>query len=105
MKKFLGLVIGFSLLFSGCSKDDDDFNPGGPNPDPSADVAVQDFMWKAMNLWYFWQPNVPDLADTRFATNEDYTAFLAATPDPEDFYFDKLLFADDRFSFFSAESK
>lgn len=58
-----------------------------PDPDPSADVAAQDFMWKAMNLWYFWQADVPDLANDRFATNAEYTAFLKNNSDPENFYY------------------
>lgn len=97
MKKFLTLLLGLTLLLA-CNKDDD-----GINPDPSADVTVQDFMWKAMNLWYFWQSDVPDLGDDRFSNNEDYTNFLASTPDPSDFYFDRLLFGEDRFSFLNSD--
>ncbi len=103
MRKFLSLFIGLTLIISGCSKDDDPLDPGGLDPNPTADVEVQDFMWKAMNLWYFWQPNVADLADDRFSTNEAYTNFLASSPNPEDFYFDKLLFTEDRFSFLNSD--
>ena len=56
-------------------------------------------MWKAMNLWYFWQSDVEDLADDRFTGDEDYTEFLISTPDPEEFYLNVLLFSEDRFSF------
>lgn len=103
MKKYIGLFLGLGLLVAGCSNDDngDVPNPGGPNPDPTADVVVQDFMWKAMNLWYFWQGEVADLADDRFATDEEYTEFLSSESNPEDFFFNRLLFADDRFSFLS----
>lgn len=95
--------MGLGLLMAGCSNDDNGNVPGpdGPNPDPSAEVAVQDFMWKAMNLWYFWQGDVPDLADDRFTNDADYTDFLESEANPEDFFFNKLLFADDRFSFLS----
>lgn len=58
-------------------------------------------MWKAMNLWYFWQGDVADLADDRFSNDADYTDFLESEANPEDFFFNKLLFADDRFSFLS----
>jgi len=54
-----------------------------------------------MNLWYFWQGDVPDLADDRFSNDADYTDFLESEANPEDFFFNKLLFADDRFSFLS----
>ena len=95
--------MGLGLLMAGCSNDDNGNvpGPGGPNPDPSANVTVQDFMWKAMNLWYFWQGDVPDLADDRFSNDADYTDFLESEANPEDFFFNKLLFADDRFSFLS----
>jgi len=102
MKKFLTLLLGLALVIS-CNKDDDGIN--GPDLNPSGDVTVQDFMWKAMNLWYFWQSNVPDLGDNRFSSNEEYTNFLAATPDPADFYFDRLLFGEDRFSFLNSDYK
>lgn len=103
MKKYIALFMGLGLLMAGCSNDDNGNvpGPGGPNPDPSANVAVQDFMWKAMNLWYFWQGDVADLADDRFSNDADYTDFLESEANPEDFFFNKLLFADDRFSFLS----
>ncbi|MDH3796223.1 MAG: S41 family peptidase, partial [Flavobacteriaceae bacterium] len=98
MKKFYALLLGLLLIVS-CSKSDD--GPGGP--DPNADVTVQDFMWKAMNLWYFWQSDVANLADDRFSTDQEYTNFLAATSDPSDFFFDQLLFNEDRFSFLNSD--
>jgi len=98
MKKFYALLLGLLLIVS-CSKSDDD--PGGLNP--NADVTVQDFMWKAMNLWYFWQSDVPNLADDRFSTDEEYNNFLAGTSDPSDFFFDRLLFNEDRFSFLNSD--
>ncbi len=103
MRKYHALFLGLILLFSACSKDDDDGvdGPGGPDPEPTADVVVQDFMWKAMNTWYFWQANVPDLADDRFTNDEDYTTFLQSESDPADFFDNKLRFTDDRFSFYS----
>ncbi|MEM9647644.1 MAG: S41 family peptidase [Bacteroidota bacterium] len=101
MKKLLFLFVGIGLLFTSCSSDDNGIE--NPNPDPPGTIdntlAAQAFMWNAMNLWYFWQASVPDLADTRFTNNEEFTDFLGQTPNPEDFYFDVLLFEDDRFSF------
>ncbi|MBW8245090.1 carboxyl-terminal protease [Muricauda oceani] len=88
MKKYYFLFLGLSLLLASCSNDDNGIEPGpNPNPDPTADVAAQNFMWRAMNLWYFWQADVPDLADDRFTTNAEYTAFLESYPDPENFYY------------------
>ena len=87
MKKYFFLSLGL-LLFMSCSDDDNGIDPGGtPNPEPNVDVTAQNFMWQAMNLWYFWQGDVPDLADDRFSTNAEYTAFLESYPDPENFYY------------------
>ena len=88
MKKYFLLVLGLSLFAFGCSDDDDGItNTDTPDPTPGADVTVQNFMWQAMNLWYFWQAEVPNLADDRFANDADYTAFLEANPNQEDFYY------------------
>lgn len=90
MKKYFFLFLGLSLFVS-CSNDDNGIDPGPtpqpePNPD-NVDVDAQNFMWQAMNLWYFWQGEVPDLADDRFSTNAEYTAFLAANTDAENFFY------------------
>lgn len=106
MKKYVVLLLTLGLTFVGCKKNDNGVNgPNGPDPDPSADVTVQDFMWKAMNIWYFWQANVPDLADTRFTSDADYTEFLQSETDPAVFFDNKLRFSEDRFSFFNDDYK
>jgi C-terminal processing protease CtpA/Prc len=100
MKKWLYAVLAFGIL--ACSNDDDGVDlPDNPNPIPDANVVVQDFMWQAMNLWYFWQENVPNLADDRFLTDEEYTEFLASDSDPAAFFENRLRFSEDRFSFYS----
>lgn len=104
MRKTFSLLL--LLIIASCSKNDDSIKaPGTVNPDPSAGVAVQDFMWKAMNFWYFWQADMPNLADDKFANTDEgskaYTEFLLLEEDPEDFFNNQLRFADDRFSFLS----
>lgn len=100
-----------SLLLIGalsCSKDDDDDEtPETPEvSEPELkDVTVHDFMWKAMNLWYFWQADVADLSDSRFATNQTYNDYLQDQGEPSDFFSDKLLFTEDRFSFLNDDYK
>ncbi|WP_291962696.1 S41 family peptidase [Maribacter sp.] len=105
MKKILVLLVA-AIAFS-CSKDDDLSLPNTVNPDGSADVEVQDFMWKAMNFWYFWQANVDDLADDRFENTDEgraeYTAFLDSEDDPAAFFENKLQFIQDRFSFYNED--
>ncbi|MGI9546675.1 MAG: S41 family peptidase [Flavobacteriaceae bacterium] len=95
MKKFLVLFLTVTSLLISCTKNDD-LNPSNLNPN-NVDATVQDFMWKAMNLWYFWQQDVADLADNRFTGDQDYTEYLISTPDPA-LFFEQQLFSEDRFS-------
>lgn len=99
-----GIVLLFFVILS-CGKSDDLVIPRTVDAEANAGVDVQDFMWKAMNYWYFWYEEVPDLADDRFPISEegsaDYTAFLKSEEDPADFFTNKLRFTEDRFSFFS----
>lgn len=106
MKNYITVFLGFGILLTGCVKNDDGVDtPNGPDPEPTADVVVQDFMWSAMNIWYFWQADVADLADTRFTTNAEYTAFLQTETDPANFFDNNLRFSEDRFSFYNEDYK
>ena len=84
------LVLLFFLGIS-CQDDLDD------NIIPSDNLEIQDFIWKAMNVFYVYKSDVPDLADNRFSTNEEYSQFLSSFDAPESL-FDNLLRNDDRFS-------
>lgn len=104
MKKFIVFILPIFLLCIACDeKEDNEIGLEKDNPTPTAtNVAVQNFMWQAMNLWYFWQQDVPNLADDRFSTNEEYTAFLQSESDPEAFI-ENLLFNEDRFTFWNSD--
>ena len=60
-----------------------------------------------MNGWYFWQTSVPDLANKRFKNTKEgrdiYTAFLESEANPSDFFKNKLMFSEDRFSFYNED--
>ncbi len=104
MRNKLSLVC--LVLLAACSKNDNDITaPDTVDPDPNAGVVVQDFMWKAMNFWYFWQSDVENLSDTKFQNtpegSENYTNFLLSEENPANFFNNKLRFSEDRFSFFS----
>ena len=106
MKRYVLLLLTLSLFHAGCKKNDNGIGgPNGPNPNPSSGVVVHDFMWKAMNIWYFWQADVPDLADSRFTSDAEYTEFLQSESDPADFFDNKLRFSEDRFSFYNDDYK
>ncbi len=97
MKKwFLMLGIMAMGIAISCEKTEDNLNVSGLNPDNSSLIAP-DFVWKAMNLWYFWQADIPDLADDRFGSDQEYTEFLQANSDPSGLFAD-LQFPEDRFS-------
>jgi hypothetical protein len=42
----------------------------------ASDIEVNDFIWKGLNLYYYWQTDSPDLADNRFEFQNEYEAFL-----------------------------
>jgi C-terminal processing protease CtpA/Prc len=66
----------------------------------SKDIEIQDFVWKGMNALYFWQSNIPNLADTRFASQSQLNDFLNGYSSPEEI-FEALRFQPgvvDRFS-------
>jgi len=100
MRKNILMFLATGILFIACKKDDDNIPPG-----PSADVTVQDFMWRAMNLWYFWQADVPNLADSKISNTTEYEEFLTSETEPGEFYDNMLLFNEDRFSFYSEDYK
>lgn len=70
-----GLALATLSLLS-CSRDNDP----APSP-PAATNSVNDFVWKAMNSWYYWQPNVPKLANS-FKNSAEYASYInSKTPD------------------------
>ena len=68
------LLFLFTIPFA-CEDMDDNALP--------TDLAVKDFVWKGMNLYYLWQGEVPDLDDDRFANQSELNAFLTDFENPE----------------------
>ena len=110
MKKYLLMFLAMGLFLVNCKKNDDSVVDPNNMEDPiletklRADYPVQDFMWQAMNFYYFYQNNVPNLDENLF-TLEEYTEFISSEANPEDFFFDKLVYTDDRFSFLNEDYK
>jgi hypothetical protein len=63
--KFAALLFSFFSL-QGC-EDMDDTAP--------INLEVQDFIWKGLNQYYLWQPDVPNLSDDRFASQNKLNTF------------------------------
>ena len=79
--KHLNYLIAFflfvSISFVSCNKDDDD-NPN-TEPNPAAvqlNEPINNFVWKAMNSWYNWKDEVPNLADTKDDVLDTYYTYL-----------------------------
>lgn len=95
MKNKISKILIAFLCFvtlNGCFEDlDDVFQPAGT-------LEIQDFIYKAMNIWYLYKPDVPDLANDRFASQGELNDFLNNYATPEELY-SNLLSDVDRFSF------
>ncbi|WP_103072237.1 S41 family peptidase [Aquimarina sediminis] len=82
--KYFALFLFVGGMFTSCFDDSDDVVR------VSGTTEINDFIWKGLNTFYLYKADVPDLADNRFATNQDFTNFLNASATPEDM-FNKLL--------------
>ncbi len=81
-------LIAGALTFQSCEDLDDNA------------VPVSDFIWKGMNAYYLWQAEVPELADDRFANQDQLNKYLQAFNSPEQL-FESLIYRPgdiDRFS-------
>ncbi|GAB4157179.1 MAG: hypothetical protein Tsb0033_08670 [Winogradskyella sp.] len=83
-KNLFVLTFALTLTLTSCFEDRDD------NLVASGDI--KDFVWKAMNAYYLYNDNVPDLSNDRFGINgienrydktEDYQTYLDEFDSPE----------------------
>lgn len=103
MKKIFVSSI-FILLFINCSSKDeivkeDPVVSQPTNQDIKLDNPINDFVWKAMNSWYNWQANVPNLADTKDDNQNSYHTYLNSFSKPNEL-FTSLKYSKDDFSWF-----
>ena len=106
MKKFFLSLLCLGFVVTSCNNDDDTVieEEVVETPEeevPVVDIEVQNFFWQTLNLYYFWQGDVPDLADDRFDTQTAYEEYLTENAEPIDLLENKLLFSEDRFTFYS----
>ncbi|GEP52018.1 peptidase S41 [Flavobacterium noncentrifugens] len=76
--RLLVLLLLFGTVFQSCDDLDDNAVP--------SDIAVNNFIWKGLNLYYLWQADVPDLADNRFPDQKALNSFLQSNSNSEDFF-------------------
>jgi hypothetical protein len=73
---FILLLVAFT--FQSCQDEDDLATP--------MNIEVQNFVWKGLNLYYLWQADVPNLADTKFKNQAELNTFLSGYPKPENLF-------------------
>ena len=66
-RKFALSSLTVLTLLASCSRDEDPAPKPDPKPDPPVTTItpdkINDFVWKAMNSWYYWQKEAPNLGD------------------------------------------
>ena len=81
-----------TLSLTSCFDDRDD--------NAIAASEINDFVWKGMNAVYLYKDEIPDLANDRFTSNQNYGNYLNSFSDPQNL-FNSLIFQPetvDRFS-------
>jgi carboxyl-terminal processing protease len=93
----LFVFVGLSFLFLNSCQDDRDDNITNIN-ELANQENIKDYIWKAMNTFYVYKSDSPDLADDRFESTPEYRDFLNSVELPPEF-FNSLLANQDRYSF------
>ena len=74
------LFLCISIALYNCTKEDE----------IPTDVEINDFVWKAMNAYYLYQDEIPDLADRRFNNQPELNSFLRGFENPNDLFLNLL---------------
>jgi C-terminal processing protease CtpA/Prc len=101
MKKMRFIWVLLFAVMIGCSDSSptssDDPDSGNENNEEAS--AQKEFVWDAMNYWYYWQGDVTELGDDYFEDDTDFNNYLKDFSDAEAL-FESLRHPDDDFSFF-----
>ena len=85
------LILAISTVFASCFEDLDD------NLQLASPLELNNFVYRALNFFYLYKADTPELANDAFATQEELDAFLGTFDSPEAL-FDFLKSSQDRFS-------
>ena len=79
MKKIIKICASLLIIFSclNCSNEISSI---------PADIEINNFVWKGMNAYYYWQSDVPNLGDGRFSNQAEINNFSASFETPEDIF-------------------
>ena len=78
--KYIFLSLVSLTFFTGCFEDQDDV------VGTASKAEIGNFIWRAMNDYYLYKADVPDLADDRFATDSEREAHINGFTSPETFF-------------------
>lgn len=81
LKPSLYLLLILALGLYSCSKEENNI---------PEDIEIQNFIWKGLNAYYFWQQDIPDLSDQRFSSQEQLNSFLNDYSQPEELFYTLL---------------
>lgn len=65
-------------------------------------VDTEDFIWNAMNIWYFWKSQTPVLSEDRFKNLQEYLDYLKGFSSAESMI-ESITNTEDRFTFFNED--
>ncbi|MDY8138895.1 S41 family peptidase [Aquimarina sp. 2201CG5-10] len=75
--KYTALLLCSVSLFTSCFNDNDD------EPRVSSVLEINNFIYRGMNSFYVYKADVPDLANDRFSSDQEFTDFLNGFSSPE----------------------
>ena len=102
MKKHFTLFSALLLMSVACTDTNEIVETPVVIDDPALTLndPINGFVWRGMNDVYYWQEDVPNLADSKKSVQDDYFKYLNGYSDPKNL-FESLLFDKgntDRFS-------
>jgi len=99
MKKYHVLLLSMTFFLTNCKKNDDPLMVEQKKEEVKIvlDNEINEFIWNAMNSWYYWQDEVVELSNDRFADENAFYTFLNDFNTPRGL-FQTLRSPKDRFS-------
>src|SRR6056297_1245446 len=92
---FIVLVIALSISLWGCSS-----SSTAPTTETEQASAQKQFVWNAMNFWYYWQADVPELGDNYFNSEQEFQNYLIDFTSARTLFENLVYEQSDDFSFF-----
>ena len=82
MKSFAKVlfILIFTITLYNCTKEDE----------IPVDIEINDFIWKAMNAYYLYQDQIPDLSDRRFNSQPELNSYLRRFENPNELFISLL---------------